>query len=255
MELFDSLFDDETLVRRPQTTVAAALTYHLGLRNTYGSMLATLVVSDRQLAEVARDLPAGVRVPVSVITSGGAGGLLGLARRDLPSIDMVSAEPALRDFDDLAGSAARVVSAAAELGRDIAIFVELPYAPGWDAAVELVEAAGLYGKIAAGEAPSRQTAEQLSILIEADLPFKITSRSAGGWLPLLTAVDALIDGANLDDAATLIQSGDNDQVRTNMSAWEQTTLSRIRRRIRRLGTDQVADVINACVAVDQPRGS
>jgi len=255
MELFDSLFDDETLVRRPQTTVAAALTHHLGLRSTYGSLLATLVVPDRQLTEVARDLPAGVRVPVSVITSGGAGGLLGLARRDLPGIDIASAEPALRDFDDLAGSAARVVSAATELGSDIAIFVELPYAPGWDAAVELVEAAGLYGKIAAGEAASRQTAEQLSILIEADLPFKITSRSAGGWLPLLTAVDALIDGANVDDAATLIRSGDNDQVRTDVSAWEQTTLSRIRRRIRRLGTDQVADVINACVAVDRPRGS
>jgi hypothetical protein len=95
----------------------------------------------------------------------------------------------------------------------------------------------------------------LSILIEADLPFKITGRSAGGWLQLLTAVDALIDGANLDDAATLIQSGDNDQVRRNLSAWEQTTLSRIGRRIRRLGTDQVADAINACVAIDQPRGS
>jgi hypothetical protein len=255
MELFDSLFDDETLVRRPQTTVAAALTDHLGLRNTYGNMLATLVVPDRQLAEVGRNVPAAVRIPVSVVTSGGAGGLLGLARRDLPGIDIVSAEPALRDFDDLAGSAARVVSAAAELGSDIAIFVELPYAPGWDAAVELVEAAGLYGKIAAGEAPSRQTAEQLSILIEADLPFKITSRSAGGWLPLLTAVDALIDGANVDDAAALIRSGDDDQVRTDMAAWEQTTLSRIRRRIRRLGTDQVADVINACVAVDRPRGS
>jgi hypothetical protein len=254
MELFDSIFDDETLVRRPQTTVAAALTGHLGLRNTYGRMLATLVVPDRQLAEVARDVPAAVRIPVSVVTSGGAGGLLGLARRDLPGIDIVSAEPALRDFDDLAGSAARVVSAAAELDREIAIFVELPYAPGWDAAVELVEAAGLYGKIAAGEAEPRQTAEQLSILIEADLPFKITGRR-GGWLQLLTAVDALIDGANLDDAATLIKSGDNDQVRTNMSAWEQTTLSRIRRRIRRLGTDQVADVINACVAIDQPRGS
>jgi hypothetical protein len=255
MELFDSLFDDETLVRRTQTTVAAALTHHLGLRNTYGSRLATLVVPDRQLAEVARDVPAGVRVPISVITSGGAGGLLGLVRRDLPGIDIVSAEPVLRDFDDLAGSAARVVSAAAELGSDIAIFVGLPYAPGWDTAVELVEAAGLYGKIAAGEAEPRQTAKQLSTLIEADLPFKITGRSAGGWLQLLTAVDALIDGANVDDAARLIQSSDNDQFRADMSAWKQTTFSRIRRRIRRLGTDQVGDVINACVAVDRPRGS
>ena len=254
MELFDSLFDDETLVRRPQTPMAVALADHVALRKAYGSMLATLVVPDRQLAEVARGVPAGVRVPVSVITSGGAGGLLGLARRDLPGIDIVSAEPALRDFDDLAGSAARVMSAAAELGSEIAIFVELPYAPRWDAAVELIEAAGLYGKIAAGEAEPRQTAEQLSILIEADLPFKITGRSSSGWMPLLTAVDALIDGANLDDAAELIQA-DDDQIRTRVSAWEQTKLSRIRRRIRRLGTDHVADAINACATVDRPRDS
>jgi hypothetical protein len=33
------------------------------------------------------------------------------------------------------------MSAAAELGSEVAIFVELPYAPGWKAAVELVEAA------------------------------------------------------------------------------------------------------------------
>jgi len=255
MELFDSIFDDETLVRRPQIPMAVALTDHMALRNAYGSMLATLVVPDRQLAEVARRLPTGRRVPVSVITSGGAGGLLGLPRRDLPGIDIVSAEPVLRDLDDLASSAARVVSAAAELGSEIAIFVELPYAPGWDAAVELIEAAGLYGKIAAGAAEPQQTAEQLSILIEADLPFKITSWSPAGCLPLLTAVDALIDGATLDDAATLIQSDDNDQIRTQVSAWEQTTLSRIRRRVRRLGTDHVADVINACATVDQPRDS
>jgi hypothetical protein len=253
MELFDSLFDDEMLVRRPQTPAAAALADHLALRNAYRSLLATLVVPDRQLAEVARHVPAGARIPVSVIISGGAGGLLGLARRDLPGIDIVSAEPALRDFDDLAGSAARAVSAAAELDSEIAIFVELPYAPGWEAAVELVEASGLYGKIAAELAEPRQTAEQLSILVEADLPFKLSSRFGTDWLTLLTAVDALIDGASLDEATKLMQSDDNDQVRSRVSTWTPTTQSRIRHRIHRLGTDRVGDVINDCGAVDQSR--
>jgi hypothetical protein len=245
MELFDSLFDDEILVRRPQTPAATALADHLALRDAHRSLLATLVVPDRQLAEVARHVPAGARIPVSVITSSGAGGLLGLARRDLPGIDIVSAEPALRDFDDLAGSAARAVSAAAELSSEIDIFVELPYAPGWKAAVELVEAAGLYGKIAPELAAPRQTAEQLSILIEADLPFKITSRFDTDWLTLLTAVDALIDGASLEDVSKLMPSDDNDQLRTRVSTWTPTTQSRIRHRIRRLGTDRVADLLIA----------
>jgi hypothetical protein len=247
MELFDSLLDDETLVGRPQTPVAAVVADHLALRDRYGSQLATLVVPDRQLAAAARRVPAGTTLPVSVIISGGAGGLLGLARRKLPGVEIASAELGLRDFDDLVGSAARVISAAAELGTEVAIFVELPYAPGWEYAVESVEAGGLYGKIVAWEAEPRVTAEQLSILIEADLPFKITGRSGTGWLPLLTAVGALIDGASIDDAAELIQSDDNDHIVALGSASERGAQARIRRRVRRFGTDRVVNVINEYV--------
>jgi hypothetical protein len=254
MELLDSLLDDETLVRRPQARAAAVVPDHLELRGAYGRQLATLVVPDGQLAAVARHVPAGITLPVSVIISGGAGGLLGLPRRKLPGIQIVSAEPGLRDFDDLAGSAARVVSAAAELGSETAIFVELPYAPGWSAAVEMVEAAGLAGKIAADDTKPRETAEQLSILIEADLPFKVTSQSGSSWLSLLTAVGALIDGASTDDAAELIQFNGNVQANGNVqiippgSPGEGTSWSRIRRRVRRFGTDRVADVINEYAA-------
>jgi hypothetical protein len=255
MELFDSLFDDESLVRLPQTPPVAALADHLALRDAYKSRLATFVVPDRQLAEVARHVPAEVRVPVSVITSGGAGGLLALVRRTLPRVDIVSAEPALRDLDDLAGSAARVVSAAAELGSDIAIFVELPYAPGWQAAVELVEAAGLYGKLAAEQVEPRRTAEQLSILIEADLPFKITTKSSDGGLAVLAAIEALIDGASLDDATGLMQPAANDPIQPLVSAWGQATQSRIRRRVRRLGSHRLVDLINDYAAAGHPRDS
>jgi hypothetical protein len=255
MELFDSLFDDERLVRHLHTPLASALADHLTLRKAYRSMLATLVVPDRLLAEVARQVPDGASIPLSVITSGGAGGLLGLARRTLPGVDIVSAEPALRDLDDLAGSAARVVSAAAELGGDIAIFVELPYAPGWQAAVELVEAAGLYGKLAAEQLEPRRAAEQLSILIEADLPFKITTGSSDRGLAVLTATEALIDGASLDDAADLIQSAGKHQIQPVLSAWGQATQFRIRRRIRRLGSHRLVDLINDYAAAGHPRNS
>jgi hypothetical protein len=243
MELFDSLFDDESLVRLPETAVPGLLARYSELRSAYPSLFATLVLPDRRLAEIARQVPPGPSVPVSVITSGGAGGLLALARHDVPGVEIAAVEPTLRDLDDLAGSAARVISAAAELGPEITVFIELPYAPGWAAAVELIEAAGLNGKIAAGQAEPRHVVEQLSILIEADLPFKITCAHNGDWLALLLVVEALVAGANLDDAAALMQLDDH-RLGAAISAWDPATQSRVRRRVRRLGIVQVPEVIN-----------
>jgi hypothetical protein len=243
MELFDGLLDDETPVQLPETTISALLARHSELRTAYRSLLATLVVPDRRLADVARQIPPGPSVPVSVIPSGGAGGLLALARHGVPGLDIVAVEPTLRDLDDLAGSAARVVSAAGELWPEVTVFIELPYAPGWKAAVERIEAAGLYGKITAGHAEPQQVVEQLSILVEADLPFKITSARHGDWLSLLLVVEALIAGANLDDAAALMRLDDH-QSGAAMSGWDPTTQSRVRRRVRRLGTGRVPEVIN-----------
>jgi hypothetical protein len=241
--LFDGLLDDEALVHAPEPRVPAVVAEHQQLRAAHPNLLATLVVPDHRLTKVSQQVLAGESVPVSVITSGGAGGLLALTRRDIPGVDIVSAEPALRDLDDLAGSALRVVSAAAELGPDVAVYVDLPYAPGWAAAVEQIEAAGLYAKIAANEADPGQHVEQLSILIEADLAFKITQLS-GGCLPLLAAVNALVDGAGRAEAAQLLQPGNHDQISSVVSAWDQATQARIRRQVRRLGADRVQEMIN-----------
>ena len=255
MELFQSLFDDERLVWLPRPPLAAAVADHLTLREAYQSLLATLVVPDRQLAEVARHIPADITVPVSVIISGGAGGLLALAGRDLRGVTVASAETALRDFDDLSGSAARIASATSELESDIAVFVQLPYAPGWQSAIELIESAGLYGKIAADQTEPRNTAEQLSILIEADLPFKITSQFSSGWLPVLSAVDALIDGASIADAAEIMRADGTGQIAAGISDWDQATQFRVRHRVRRLGADRISDVIKDCAAAEQREDS
>jgi hypothetical protein len=251
MELFDGLFDDETLLRDPPDTPAVqAVADHQKLRAAYPNSVATLAVPDTQLTAVSRQVSAGGNLPVSVVPTGGAGGLLALAERDLGGIDIVSVEPALRDLDDLAGSAARVASAAAALGSEIAVFVALPYAPGWEAAVELIEAAGLYGKIDADR--SSQTINQLSILIEADLPFKITSRIEGDWFTILRVIHALLDGASRADAALLMGNQDDDRDAAQVSTWDQSTQSRVRRRLRRAGTDRVKQVIDGLVGHGVP---
>ena len=152
MELFDRLFDDETLLESAQAPpLDRVIADHRKLLAGYIGRIAALVVPDTQLTAVSRQLPPGAHLPVSVVTTGGAGGLLALRGRHLPGIDVVSVEPTLRDLSDLAGSAARVAAAAAELTSDLEIFVALPHSPGWEAAAELLEAAGLHGKIDAAE--------------------------------------------------------------------------------------------------------
>jgi hypothetical protein len=245
MELLDSLVDDETLVRQAEAPVAALVASHCELRNAYPDLLATLVVPDSRLTEITRQLPPRAGVSLSVITSAGAGGLLALIRHNPASVDIASVEPALRDLDDLAGSAARVISAAGGLEPEIAVFIELPYAPGWESAVELIEAAGLSGKIAVGKCEPQRIVEQFSILIEADLPFKITSPFQEDWLALLSTVEALIAGASLEEATELLRLGDRDQVGTAIARWDSTTQSRVRRRVRRIGTARVRDMITA----------
>src|SRR4029450_13098792 len=122
MELLDSLVDDEALIRQAETPVAALVASHCELRNAYPNLLATLVVPDSRLTEITRQLPPRAGVSLSVITSAGAGGLLALIRHNPASVDIASVEPALRDLDDLAGSAARVISAAGGLEPEIAVF-------------------------------------------------------------------------------------------------------------------------------------
>ena len=244
MELFDRLFDDETLLESAQAPrLDRVIADHRKLLAGYIGRIAALVVPDTQLTAVSRQLPPGAHLPVSVVTTGGAGGLLALRGRHLPGIDVVSVEPTLRDLSDLAGSAARVAAAAAELTSDLEIFVALPHSPGWEAAAELLEAAGLHGKIDAAE--PAQTIEQMSILIEMDLPFKITGRGERDWLRMINAVDALIEGAGQQDVALLIQDGNLDQTAGTVASWDLQTQSRVRRRLRRVGTDSAQQAVNS----------
>ena len=67
------------------------------------------------------------------------------------------------------------------------MFVEVPYGHGWIGAVEVIEAASLLGKIRTGGLEpdafptADQLAQQLSVLIEADLPFKATAGLHRAW--------------------------------------------------------------------------
>lgn len=187
-----------------------------------------LVVLDRRLSSA----PAGV--PLSVVNSGGAGGLLSLAHR-VPDLSVVAVQSAARDVDDVAGAATRIVTAAVGLDPDVDLYVGLPDVPGWQRAIAVVEAAGHYAQVVGGLDPGATTG-QLSDLIEADLPFKVSGLAADQILPLLLAVHQLVEGAGPVAAGATLARTDLAAIAATIHGWDETTHTRIRRRLRAFDT-------------------
>jgi hypothetical protein len=277
--LFDGWIDDAAMFPPGNAAVDEAVDAHLHYRHSwFASLIGPLLVSDQKLAEVGRAVrqvgtgrgsDGNLPLAVSVVNTSGAGGLLSLIGREIQGVQLVAVESALRDLDDLAGNADRVVSAAADLDDAVRVFVEIPYAPGWEKAVAVVEAAGCYGKIRTGgleplDTPAfEQLSHQLSVLIEADLPFKATAglhhavAVSGsdhgrprhhGFLNLLLAVEALVDGSSEREAAELLAESGRQNVLDHVDAWNDSQASRIRRRFRSFGCCGVLDPIRDLVA-------
>jgi hypothetical protein len=243
--LFHRLLEDRPA---PASSAHAAVRSHLEHRSSwYGPCTGPLVLTDTLLAAAGRAVPvehsaSGAGLEVTVVTSGGAGGLSALAGRDVPGLRIVAAESELRDLDDLAGNAGRVAAAAGELD-EVAVRVTLPDAPGWVRAVEVVEAAGLSANVRAGadawsdRSAARRLAERLSVLVEADLAFSLTA-AEGVELPrpgqavavVAMLVEALVDGAEPEEAAELLLLTDATRIRAGLERWNDATATRVRRR-------------------------
>ena len=274
--LFAGLVDDAAVFPPGNAAVPDAVRDHRAHRSAwYAPLIGPLVLPDTELAAASRATrslaPDTGSLPISVVITSGAGGLTALAHRNLPGLQVVAAEIALRDPADLRGNAQRVVAAAQEFDPDeVAIFVELPFQPGWVGAIEVIEAAGLSGKIRTGGVvpdaypTAEQLAEQLSELIEADLPFKATAGLHRAWpnqilnesgetlpqhgfLTMLMAIEALVDGAGTDQAAELLRLADPGRIYAALTDWDDATVARVRRRFRSFGccgvTDPVQDLV------------
>jgi hypothetical protein len=119
----------------------------------YADLVGSFVVTDTRLPDVP------VEIPVSVVLSGGAGAVAGVAslagRR---GHRLTGLEVAVRDLDDVAGNVRRIV-AAVDAARDdglsaeAAVYIELPQAPptaAWLAAADVVAEAEAHLKFRTG---------------------------------------------------------------------------------------------------------
>jgi hypothetical protein len=277
--LFVALVDDAAMFPPCNAGAAEAVAAYRGYRRSwFAAMVGPLVVSDQKLTELGPALrraeaasAAGAEdLDVSVVVSAGVDGLLALADRPPVGVRVRALEPALRDLDDLPGEAVRMVSAAGVLAESVRVFVELPCAPGWEGAVEVLRTGGLLGKIRTGgptaaDTPSTgQLARQLGVLVEAGLPFKATAGLHHAWptpgpepnqprqhgfLPLLAAVDALLGGASQVVAADLLTGRDRPAVLESLGGWSETRSARVRSRLRSFGCCGVLDPVADLVAL------
>ena len=232
----------------------------------HAELVGPLVVDDArlpQLLELLAGSDPGSPLPVTVVVSGGAGALEPAVRwaGDSTLVEARGFEIALRDLDDLAGAARRVVTAAAV--TDLPVYVEPPVVQGvgsygWSAALDEVAAADLRLKFRTGgvTADAFPTVGDLATAIDAaldrELPFKCTAglhhavrhrgRDTGfehhGFLNVLLAVRAALDG---DDVAAALEERDADAVVDRLRATGSDSLVRARRWFTSFGCCGVTD--------------
>lgn len=211
----------------------------------YGDVVGPLVVADAmlpQLAEVVRrSLSCTSALAVVVTVSGGAGALepaVLWATRDA-TLDLRGLRVTMRESDagDLAPNARRIVAAvdglvaSGTLGEDVPVYVEAPPLPGpeptrsWLSALDELASVDhrltlrAHGSEGAG---TEQSSGQLAACIDATLDRELRFRCSGlhralrgrdpstgavghGWLNVLLATRAGLDGASRADISAVLE--------------------------------------------------
>jgi len=184
---WSGFFDDAAVFPPGNADLPEAVQSFRGRRDEwYAALVASLVVTDERVPAVAAE-----EIPLSIVVTGGAGAVAGALKLAARAGNPVAGlEIALRDLDDLAGNARRVVAAVdaaridGALDDETPIYVELPAGDvthGWEAAADEVAAAELRLKFRTGgiEAhlfpSSGQLASWIDAALDRELAFKCTA--------------------------------------------------------------------------------
>lgn len=230
---YAGLVDDATAFSPAAAPLEIALAEHRRHRRSwYADLIGTFLVDDRRLTSLLELLEEDESpVPVRVVVTGGAGAVEPAARwaTSSPALELRGLEVALRDLDDLPGSARRLVAAvdhaATDLGVEVPVYVEPPLVQatgadaGWLAALDELAAADLRlalrtAGLVSDQVPSVTVlSTALTAALDRELSFTCTGGphhavrhkdptgiAQHGFLNVLLATRASLDGADVEAA-------------------------------------------------------
>jgi hypothetical protein len=228
-----ALLSDTTL--SPGAGMAPVLAAHAAHRRAaYAALVGTFHCPASRLDELSAALPRDQTLDLGVVL--GAAGLDGLpaliASLEDPRLTLAAVVVRLPDDGDLAGAAAAYGSALAELPA----YVEVPAVPGWEAALDALARTAANAVVRTGATPAdpppsvHLVGSFLRGCVDRQLAFTCTGgpgravREADdggtrpGFLNLLAATAAALDGAETDELAELLDSHDGAALVTRLAA-------------------------------------
>lgn len=255
--LLGGLVDDAAMFPPGNAPLPQALSAHHDHRHaSYADLVGPLLCSDRALRELGTAATEPLRV--GLVVSGGAGAIGPAVQHATRSehVEVVAVEIALRDEDDLARNAERIVRALdLDLPSEASAAIEVPRGydrepgPSWYAALDEVAAAGHRLKLRTGgeHADAHPSERELAAFIDAALdrecPFKLTAGlhhavrntdpGAGyeqhGFCNVLLATRTLLDGGTRADAADVLARRDPGPIAAELTGWDDATAESTRR--------------------------
>jgi hypothetical protein len=284
---YSRLVDDAAIFPPGEAPLPHAVHEHRGhLSAAHAGLVGSFVVSDTRLPEligVLRDDP-GEPMAVNVVVTGGAGAVEPAVRwaAGAAELHLRGIEIALRDEADLAHNARRVAAAvdqlrsAGHLAEDVTVHVEPPRLFGeppthsWLAALDEIAALDMRLKLRTGgvTADAFPSSAELATCIEAaldrELHFKCTAglhhavrhraKDTGfehhGFLNVLLATRAILDGASPEEATTILDQRDPATVAARIAAVGPHGLVSARRWFTSFGSCSVLEPVEDLTALD-----
>jgi hypothetical protein len=266
--LFRHLVDDAAMFPPGDLPLTEAVQAHREHRKaSYADLVGSFVCTDEDLMTVAAEAAKTGDGPleVAVVITGGAGGIEPAVRYGDRSADVVvkAIEVRLRAEDDLSRNALRVVRACDGCLDEENAFVEIGLEGAWERALDVVADAGYAAKLRTGglDASLFPTADQVAAFITAcldrEVAFKCTAglhnavrhmaTDTGfehhGFLNVLLATRAALDGAGQDELAALLEDRDGEGLTAKAAALSEEQATGTRRWFTSFGS----------CSIDEPR--
>jgi hypothetical protein len=185
----------------------------------YGELVGGFVVSDLKIADLAPLVTTGP-LDVNVVVTGGAGAITPAVTwvTRAEGLSLRALEFTLRDEDDLAHNARRLVSVVDSLPDElegVVVYAEPPTlhsAPsaGWFSALDELAAREIHLKLRDVDATAIEAA------LDRELPFKCVGAVDDRFVQVFAATRASLDGAGNADVQEVLEQGDSTELATGL---------------------------------------